>query len=317
MQQKNTTQFNDDFDTPWKEVLEIYFKDFLLFFFPEAADGIDWHAGYKFLDKELQQVSKDSELGRRYADKLVQVYRIDGEEVWVLIHVEIQAQQDTNFAKRMYTYNYRIFDHYNRPVVSLAILADPQPAWRPNKFSWELWGCQVGIQFPMIKLLDYADKWPELESNNNPFATCTMAHLKTMETKGDVAARRRWKVILARRLYDQGKDKKYILNLFRFIDWIMNLPDDQEKSFWEEIQNIEKEKTMPYVTSVERLGIQKGRMEGEKEGARQLFKRQLTIKFGSISENITAQLDNADEETILKWSERILTANSLGDIFGH
>ncbi len=37
--------------------------------------------------------------------------------------------------KRMFTYNYRIFDRYDRPVVSLAVLADPHPGWRPDGYS--------------------------------------------------------------------------------------------------------------------------------------------------------------------------------------
>ena len=37
-------------------MLERYLADFLAFFFPQAHAEIDWHRGYTFLDKELQQV---------------------------------------------------------------------------------------------------------------------------------------------------------------------------------------------------------------------------------------------------------------------
>jgi hypothetical protein len=33
------TNPNTDFDTPWKDVLEIYFEDFVSFFFPQAHAG--------------------------------------------------------------------------------------------------------------------------------------------------------------------------------------------------------------------------------------------------------------------------------------
>ena len=36
-----------------------------------------------------------------------------------------QGQPESDFAKRMYVYNYRLFDRYDRPVVSLAVLGDP------------------------------------------------------------------------------------------------------------------------------------------------------------------------------------------------
>jgi len=91
-----------DYDSPWKEVIEYFFQDFLAFFYPSAHAGIDWDKGYEFLDKELEQVVRDGELGRRLVDKLVRVWRLDGEEEFVLIHVEVQGQHDKAFAKRMY-----------------------------------------------------------------------------------------------------------------------------------------------------------------------------------------------------------------------
>jgi hypothetical protein len=63
----------DDYDSPWKEILQVYFREFLVFFFPQVEVDINWDRSYEFLDNELQQVVRDAELGRRYADKLVKV----------------------------------------------------------------------------------------------------------------------------------------------------------------------------------------------------------------------------------------------------
>ena len=153
-----------DFDSPWKEALERYLPQFLEFFFPEAHRDIRWEAGYEFLDKELQQVVRDAELGRRLADKLVKVWRRTGEEVWVLIHIEVQGQVDTGFAERMYTYYYRLHDRYHRPLASFAVLADEQPDWRPDHHRQTLWGCEANLQFPTVKLLDYRNRQEHLET---------------------------------------------------------------------------------------------------------------------------------------------------------
>ncbi len=67
-----------DYDSPWKEALERYFPQFLEFFFPQIHEEIDWSRGWTFLDKELQQVVRDAELGRRLVDKLVKVWKLDG-----------------------------------------------------------------------------------------------------------------------------------------------------------------------------------------------------------------------------------------------
>src|SRR5207248_3994651 len=118
-----------DYDSPWKEALDLYFEAFLALLFPYIHAQIDWARGYEALDKELQQVTREAELGRRYVDKLVKVWTKDGAECWVLIHVEVQTARDVEFPKRMYVYNYRVFDRYNRPVASLAVLADGDPDW--------------------------------------------------------------------------------------------------------------------------------------------------------------------------------------------
>jgi len=149
---------DDDYDSPWKTILETYFEAFMRFFFPDAADDIDWSRPYQFLDKELQQVVRDAELGRRYADKLVQVWRRNGAEAWVLAHVEIQGEPEPGFAKRMFVYNYRIFDRYDRPVASMAVLADERDSWRPDHYGYALWGSEMVNRFAMVKLIDFQDR---------------------------------------------------------------------------------------------------------------------------------------------------------------
>jgi len=235
------------------------------FFFPVVANGTDWKRGYTFLDKEFQKVVRDAKLGRRLADKLARVWQKNGDEAWVLAHVEVQGQRESDFPKRMFVYNYRIFDRYERQVVSLAILADDNPNWRPDYYECELWGCAVGIQFPVFKLLDYMDRWDELEKSDNPFALVVMAHLKTQQTRHDKNERKRWKLYLIRKLYERGYKKQDVINLFHFIDWIMRLPEELEEDFRQEITRYEEEKKMRYVSSVERIGIKKGKKEGRLE----------------------------------------------------
>ena len=82
-----------DYDSTWKEALDVYFQAFLAFFFRWIHDDIDWSRGFESLDKELQKIAPKSAHGRRYVDKLVKVWRKNGREVWVLLHVEVQTQR--------------------------------------------------------------------------------------------------------------------------------------------------------------------------------------------------------------------------------
>ena len=164
----------DDYDTPWKNIIETYFEELMAFFFPAAHADIDWSRPVEFLDKELQQVVRDAEFGRRYVDKLAKVWRKDGAEQWVLAHLEVQGQYEAAFDERMYTYNYRLFDRYKRQVASFAVLSDSDPDWKPGKYESQLWGCNITFTFPVAKLTDYKGQWAVLEASNNPFARRNM-----------------------------------------------------------------------------------------------------------------------------------------------
>ena len=158
----------------------------------------------------------------------------------MLIHVEVQTTRDAEFPLRMFVYHYRIFDRYNVPVASLAVLADDDAGWQPTEFRQSLFGCEVGIRFPTVKLLDFAAKEAELEASDSPFAKIVLAHLKARQTKGDPTNRHIWKVRLVRGLYERGFATKDVRELFRLIDWLMVLPPPLENAFENYIEELQK-----------------------------------------------------------------------------
>lgn len=253
-----------DHDSPWKMALEAYFQEFLGLLFPAIHKQVDWSQGYSFLDKELQQITADAESGRRYADKLIKVAALDGIETWVLIHVEVQGEPEDSFAERMFTYQYRLRDRYNIDVVSLAVLADTRKSFRPTTFHYQRWGCALSFTFPTAKLIDWEAHWAELEASDNVFALVVMAQIQAKRVKEN-ASRKDTKVALIRLLYDRGYTRDQVLRLFNIIDWMIQLPRSLDPEFAQAVYAIQEEKHMPYVNTIERLGIEKGRQEGRQE----------------------------------------------------
>ncbi|MGK7875401.1 MAG: transposase [Xenococcaceae cyanobacterium] len=292
----------DDYDNPWKVALAIYFKSSIAFFFPDIYEGIDWTKPHEFLDTELQQVMRSDEIGQREADKLVKVWLLNGEETWVLIHLEVQSQYQSNFAERMYVYNSRIFGIYRKKVVSLAILADSEKSWRPTEYRYEIWGCRVLLQFPMVKLLDYQDKWSELEKSTNPFAAIVMAHLKTQATRKAPEQRLEWKVSIVKSLYQKGYNRGEIRELFRVIDWMMTLPRSWSRGFREEIRRYEEENQMRYVTSIESLAREDDIIDI------------LETRFEDVPSELVEMLDRINDASQLKMLlKRAVTIGSLSE----
>ncbi len=172
-------------DILWKGMLEEVFDDLLRFLFPGADELYDMQKGFEFLDKELSEMFPEPEKksDTRYVDKLVKVFRRDGGESWLLLHIEVQGYKDPRFAKRMFTYYYRILDRYNHPVVAIAIFTGQDSRNMPDRYEVQDQGTELMYKFNTLCITDYEDD--VLAESDNPFALVLLA-AKTALLKGKI-----------------------------------------------------------------------------------------------------------------------------------
>ena len=99
----------------------------------------------------------------------------------------------------------------------------------------------------------------------------------------------------------------------------MTLPPELEKQLWTSISELERNMKMPYVTSVERIGIERGIEQGIEQGIGRgemiLLRRMLTKRFGELPSAIEIRLNQASIADLELWGDRILEATTLTDIF--
>jgi hypothetical protein len=319
------------YDLPWKAALTHAFRAFMAFFFTDLCARIDWTVRPRFRDKELAGISFGDAPDGMVADKLVEVRLRDGSEQWVLIHIEVQAQRDGSLARRVFDYNYRIFNEHGRQVASLVLLADDDPGWRPHAFHNQLLGTVMGISFATAKLLDFADQADALMASRNPFALVTLAHLRTQQARHDPDQLYAAKWQLTKLLYDHGWSKRRIIMLFKVINWMMALPPLQHERYWRGVRRLGKEHNMEldmknpmeWVTPLEEMfidkgmkrGLKQGLEQGRKAGAAALLERLLTRRFGPLPRTVQRKLANASEEQLAAWSDALQDAQSLKQIF--
>jgi len=164
-------------------------------------------------------------------------------------------------------------------------------------------------------LLDYRLKRAEIESSDNIFGVVVLAYLESLETKGNLDKRFLSKLSLIKKLYEKGYKKKDTINLYRFIDWVINLSPDLEKDLIEEVKRYEEVINMKYITTAERLGREEGLKEGLKQGLLEGIKLALQIKFGSEGLKFYKKIKNGKDITELRaLKDAIKKAKTLDEL---
>jgi hypothetical protein len=194
----------------------------------------------------------------------------------------------------MFIYNYRAFDLYHKPVISLAILGDESRSWRPDFYQYGLGGSQVRVDFLMVKLLDY--QWEDLEQSENIWAIIVMAHLKTKATTNNLREREQWKWNLVRGLYQRGLTKFEIINLGKFIDKMMTLPPQLQLNFKTKLSQYEEENKMPFLSTIEEMALE----EGAKLTSQKYIILALQSRFGEIPNSLIETINQIEDVSVLE-----------------
>jgi len=262
----------NNLDLAWKEALTAWLPEFLELFLPQAHAAIDWSRAPEFLESELRRLGRGLKGQGKRADLVAKVFLRSGSPTILVIHIEVQAQKDGSIALRMRLYYNRLFDRYQCPILSILVLGDSSPDWRPSQHESEFAGCHSVVRFPVIKLLDWRDRLPELEAIRNPFALVVAAHLAVLETRPDQPARVQRALRLCRLMVKHGYSRDDISRLFDILDSMMAMTDELHEVFQVEVARLEEELHMALISPTELKGIKKGRLEGRTEGHAEGFR---------------------------------------------
>jgi hypothetical protein len=118
------------------------------------------------------------------------------------------------------------------------------------------------------------------------------AHLKALQTRRSPNARMKAKLELIRLLRERKETRRDVIDLMRFIDWELILPQNMEQELKETIRKENKEMGKPYISNWERMAMQ--------ETMRADIIKVAEIRFGSLPAEIREIINGISDSQILE-----------------
>ncbi len=277
-------------------------------------------------DPELQLIAPADQAGTERVAKLVQVWHRDGTPSLVLVHGAIQRQREGDVAERMFCSHARLFARERLPVVSLAVLGDKNPSWRPDHLGAARWGCDRHLRFPAVNVRDRDAG--DLVATPNPVALLTLLHRAAQELRGQPAEQLRRTVARERARVQQGSTASAVRILLRLMAYLLRRDPTLARLPWDQMQQgaVEVDGMEPFVTSFVEIGWEAGRIEGQAaglavgyatglaEGQRTIVLRLLERTLGALPVELQVQITALTTEQLLHLSDALLDFSSVADL---
>ena len=266
-----------DYDGFYKDLIDRFLYQLLKRAIPELYEKADITKAPALLDKEFRDILNTGDRTIRksphFADLVFKVPLLDGNDAWILFHVE--AQHGTgggNIAERMFHYACLIFAHYRKNPVALAIIT--QGRRKEERFYCHShFGTKSVYEYNNLVLAELDDE--ELKASDNPIDLALYAAKCALKARTGASTREElqkfnYLYALLDLLAERGWSREDKRDLLLFLERIIDLQDKElEKRYIEHRTQLNKEAKIVYIPLGERELAKQLKDEGKAEGMEQ------------------------------------------------
>ncbi|MEO1303248.1 MAG: Rpn family recombination-promoting nuclease/putative transposase [Myxococcota bacterium] len=266
-----------------------------------------------------------------HTDLLFEALTLDGRDALVFVLVEHQSGQDASMAYRMFRYVSRIWEVWlnehpeggplKLPLVLPIVLYHGTRAWRAPLNVQDLIESsrakdglgELLISAPYV-VFDTSGWGDDALAELAVSQVCRLTLLALANVKRPVrfaTKLRAWLGLLAT-VVREPEGRRLVELILRYYDQVRGPEEFTEAMSVARELDVELEKAM--YTAADMLrdeGRAQGREEGRDEERRAMLRRQLEIKFGSLSPDVVERLRAASSAELQSWVERIVSVDSL------
>lgn len=300
-------------DKMFKRLLAEFLPDLIELFAPELAEYAEF--GEESGSPMEKEILTDLTDGETHEVDLVSKVKVKGEDSYFLVHIETQAQHQSEFPRRMFKYFARLHEKYALPIYPIVMFTFDEPYKKqpdsyeicfPNKSVLKF--CYEVIQLNRLEWRDYC-------KSDNRVAAALMSKMRmSPEERARVKATCDSLVVKSK---SNAAQKRMALE---FIDAYLKLTVEEELEYEELVSRMEKpvqEELWEYETSWERKGRlqghEEGRQEGRQEGLVDLISMQLRRRFANLDQQLLERLRALNSEAIIELGNALFDFVSVAD----
>ena len=261
------------------------------------------------LDKEI---FTDVTVGERHEVDLVAKVRFKEQDTFFLVHVENQAQPQSNFAKRMFAYFARLHEKHDLPVYPIAVFTYNTPfSLQPDSYQVTFPDRVVlNFQFRAIQLNRF--RWQDFARKKNPAASALMAKMRIAPED-----RARVKLECVRLLSTLKLNEAKAQVILGFVDSYLRLDQEEQARYGVELQKlepVEREKVMEVTMSWREAALQEGLLLGKQEGMLSVITHQIETRFGQLDAATREQIERLNPDQLRDLADALLDFSRVEDL---
>jgi len=168
----------DDHDRWFKELITTFFEEFILAFFPDIYEHLD----FQHITFLQQEVYTDILKGRKGTVDILAETKLKGEDALIIVHIEPQSTYKKNFNDRMFFYFSRLYEKFRSPIVPIAIFSYDKIKKENDSFNIHFPFKEV-LSFNFFTLQLYKKNWRDYITQPNPVALALLGKWAIIRVK--------------------------------------------------------------------------------------------------------------------------------------
>lgn len=227
-------------DQLFKELIHTFFEEFLEAFFPEVYNSIDFSSIHPLTGETFTDLHEGES---RTADIVIEA-KVKHQDTIIIIHIEPQSYQQTNFHERMYMYFSLLYNKYRKPILPIAIFTYDNVGNEKNEFH---------IQFPFFDVLSFRFltlplrkmNWRQYIQSDNPVAAALLSKMGFHEDER-IQVRKEFLRMLVRMKLNPAKER-YI---YGFFESYLKFNEVEEEILVNGVKNLDKDEAMKIMDKI-------------------------------------------------------------------